>query len=168
LEPIRIAVLTISDRCAAGEAEDLSGPTLVELFREAGHKVGIVAVVPDERKQIASALKRWSDEGLIDVIVTTGGTGLAPRDVTCEVTRKIVDRDLPSVSAYLMIEGLKKTPFAALSQPFAGIRLHTLIVNLPGSPGGAKDGGLALLPILSHLLEVMQGVQDSHPTLEQV
>ena len=164
MDPIRIAVLTISDRCANGEAEDLSGPTLVELFREAGHNIRLVAVVPDDRKQIASALKRWPDEDLVDVIVTTGGTGLSPRDFTYEVTRKLVDRELPSLSTYLMIEGLKKTPFAALSQLCVGIRAHTLIVNLPGSPSGAKDGGLALLPLLPHMVGVMQGEPDGHPT----
>lgn len=164
MEPIRVAILTISDRCAAGESEDVSGPTLVELMRAAGHQVSILAVVPDQRKQIGAALKNWSDEGLVDLIVTTGGTGLSPRDMTCEVTRKVVDRELPSISTYLLIEGLKKTPFAPLSQLAAGIRACTMIVNLPGSPAGARDGANALIPLLPHAIAVLRGETSTHPS----
>jgi molybdenum cofactor synthesis domain-containing protein len=166
LESIRVAVLTVSDRCAAGTDEDISGPTLVEAFREAGHQVALMAVVPDDRKQIAAALKRWSDERLVDVIVTTGGTGLSPRDVTPDVTRKVVDRELPSIAMYLLIEGMKKTQFAALSQACAGIRAGTLIVNLPGSPAAAKEAVSALLPILPHAASVIAGEPDGHPSTD--
>jgi len=163
LESIRVGVLTVSDRCASGEAEDISGPSLVVMLREAGHQVALLAVVPDDRKQISAALKRWSDESLVDLIVTTGGTGLSPRDVTADVTRKVVDRDLAGLSTFLLIEGLKKTPFAALSQPCVGMRGRTMIVNLPGSPAGAKEGLAALLPLLGHAIGVMVGEAESHP-----
>jgi len=160
---IRVGVLTISDRCSKGEAPDGSGAVLCEIFGAAPYQVSLYAIVPDDRKIIGGALKRWSDEDLADIIVTTGGTGLSPKDVTADATRRILDCEAPGIATMLLVEGLKSTPLAPLSQGVAGIRGGTLIVNLPGSPTAAKQGAEALLPLLPHAVDVIQGRDQSHP-----
>jgi len=160
---VRIAVLTISDRCSRGEAADVSGASLCEIFSEAPFHVALYAVVPDSVKMVAGALKRWSDDGLCDVIVTTGGTGLSPRDVTVAATRKAIDRELPGLAFLVLLEGLKKTPLAALSQGIAGARGSTIIVNLPGSPAAVRETAGALAAVLPHAVQVMAGDDRDHP-----
>jgi len=156
----RAGVLTISDRCAAGEAEDVSGQVLEDALREAGYEVVRRAIVPDERALIAGWLRDACDT--CDLILTTGGTGFAPRDVTPEATREVLEREAPGIAELLRLEGLKKTPFAALSRGVAGIRGRTLIINLPGSPRAVREGLEVLLPLLPHAIELILEQPTSH------
>ncbi|BDI32220.1 molybdenum cofactor biosynthesis protein [Capsulimonas corticalis] len=162
---VRVGVLTISDRCAAGEQEDVSGPAIKNALAGDPFVIALYAVVPDDRKQISDTLKRWCDDLQIDIILTTGGTGFAERDVTPEATRKVIERDAPNISQYLLIESVKKSPFAALSRGAAGARGRTLIVNLPGSPTGAGECATILKPILPHAAEILRGTAAGHPTV---
>lgn len=151
-------MLTISDRCAAGKAEDVSGQVLEEAMRTAGYEVVRRATLPDERELIAGWLREACD--VCDLILTTGGTGFAPRDVTPEATRDVIEREAPGIAELLRLEGLKKTPFAALSRGVAGIRGRTLIINLPGSPRAVRESLDVLLPLLPHAIDLIQ----EHPT----
>lgn len=160
---IRIGVLTVSDRCSQGEQQDLSGPAIQTALPPEGFVVVLQAIVPDEKKAIAETLRRWCDEFTCDVILTTGGTGFSPRDVTPEATQKVLERQAANLSQFLLLEGLKHTPFAALSRGLAGTRGRTLIVNLPGSPAGAGDGVRNLLPLLPHAVAVLRDEATDHP-----
>ncbi len=153
----RVAILTVSDRGAAGEREDLGGPLIAELAAAAGHTVTARAVVPDEREGIAERLRAWADAGLADVIVTTGGTGLTPRDVTPEATRDVAEREALGIAVALVVSGLQHTPFAALTRGVAVTRGRTLIVNLPGNPKAVREGMEVLLPLLDHVSELLAG-----------
>lgn len=161
---IRVGVLTVSDRCSAGERDDLSGPAIKDSLPADQFVVALEAIVPDDKKIIAETLKRWADEYECDVILTTGGTGFSPRDVTPEATAKVLEREAPSISQFLLWESLKQTPFAALARGVAGIRGATLIVNLPGSPSGAKDNTASLVPLLPHAVDVLRVRETDHPT----
>jgi molybdopterin adenylyltransferase len=163
--PIRVGVLTVSDRCDRGERADLSGPAIQSELAEEPFVVALYAVAPDERKVISETLKRWSDNFAVDVILTTGGTGFSPRDVTPEATSRVVDRDAPNISLYLLSEGVKISPMAALSRAIAGIRKQTLIVNLPGSPAGARQCTQWLRPLLPHAVAVLRGAGQDHPVM---
>ena len=164
MDPIRVAILTVSDRCSRGEAEDKSGPAIAEaLSAGASCRVAEKQIVPDDPAEIAAVLAKWADSGACDLILTTGGTGFSPRDTTPEATRRVIERDAPNLAQFLLMEGLKSTPFAALSRGVAGIRGRTLIVNLPGSPAGARDSTMALLPLLPHAIDVLKAQETGHP-----
>ncbi len=153
------AVLTVSDRSFRGERPDAGGPLVAELLRKAGYDVRETALVPDEQPQIEAMLKKLADEGRMDLIVTTGGTGFAPRDVTPEATIAVCQRLTPGIPEAMRYASLAITPRAMLSRAAAGIRGRTLIINLPGSPKAARENLEAVLPALEHGLEMLQGQQ---------
>ena len=153
----RIGILTVSDRGARGEREDRSGPALAEaILALPGAEVVAQAVVPDERPEIEAALRRWVAEGL-DLILTTGGTGFSPRDVTPEATRAVIEREAPGLAEAMRAESLRITPHAMLSRAVAGMAGSTLIVNLPGSPKAACENLRTLLAALPHGLDKLRG-----------
>jgi molybdenum cofactor synthesis domain-containing protein len=154
---IRTAIITLSDKGSKGEREDESGRTIREMVSSIGADVRHYEVLPDERQLIAAALARLADSGAIDLILTTGGTGVAPRDVTPEATREVIDRDLPGMSEAMRAESLKKTPHAMISRAAAGIRKQTLIVNLPGSPRAVRENLAVILPALIHAIKKIKG-----------
>ncbi len=157
----RVGVLTISDRAYRGEAEDRSGPTLVHLVQEhLGWEVAQTAVVPDERAQIATVLRRWADEEDLALILTTGGTGFAPRDVTPEATRDVIEREAPGLVEAMRQASLQVTPHAMLSRAVAGIRGRTLIVNLPGSPKAVREQFAVIRPALPHAVRLLREVPE--------
>ena len=153
----RAVVVTVSDRGARGEREDLSGPAVARQLADAGFDIVARPVVPDEMDAVAEMLIRWSDGGGTDLVVTTGGTGPAPRDVTPEATLKVVERTVPGMAEAMRAAGLLKTPSAMLSRGVVGIRGTTLIVNLPGRPKGAQESLAAILPVIPHALMKIQG-----------
>jgi len=152
---MKAAVLTVSDRCAAGAQADVSGPTVVRILAHAGIAVAANAIVPDEVGEIAHALRRHAAEAAL--VVTTGGTGLAPRDVTPEATALVCERLVPGLAERMRAAGLAETPYAALSRAVCGTLGATLIVNLPGSPAGAETSLRAILPLLPHALRLLAG-----------
>ena len=154
---LRVAILTVSDRSSAGLREDTVGPRLVETIRANGMEVAWTAVVADERAEIESALRSWSDEHKADLILTTGGTGLSPRDVTPEATEAIADRLVPGMGEAMRTASMLKTPHAMISRAVGAVRGRTLIVNLPGSPKGALENLEAVLPAVEHAVAKIQG-----------
>jgi molybdenum cofactor synthesis domain-containing protein len=151
----RALVLTISDSASIGKREDLSGPEAKRILQEAGFEVAPVEVLPDERAQIEARLRKASEENF-RLVVTSGGTGLSPLDVTPEATLAVIDREVPGISELMRFESLKITPRAALSRAAAGIRQATLIINLPGSVKGVRECLAAVRPILPHAVETLK------------
>jgi molybdopterin adenylyltransferase len=158
---IRFGILTLSDRSARGDRADLSGPALAELIQSQNWSVAKQAILPDDESAIRAKLIEWADSGEVDVILTTGGTGFAPRDVTPEATRAVIQRDAPGLAESMRAESMKKTPHAMLSRAVAGIRGQTLIVNLPGSPKGAVENLQTVLPVLTHAIQLLTDDPDS-------
>ncbi len=154
---IRAAILTISDKGSRGERIDQSGPALARWLAERGVEIAASAIIADERTLIAGALRQWSDSQEADLILTTGGTGLSPRDVTPEATLQVVDRVVPGFSEAMRAASLAKTPHAMLSRAVCGIRSRTLILNLPGSPAGAMENLEAVWPAVPHAIRKLQG-----------
>jgi molybdenum cofactor synthesis domain-containing protein len=162
---IQFGILTLSDRSSSGERADESGPALAVLIHAQNWSVTKQAILPDNESAIRATLIEWADSGEIDVILTTGGTGFAKRDITPEATRAVIERDAPGLAETMRAESLKKTPHAMLSRAVAGIRGHTLIVNLPGSPKGALENLQTILPVLHHAIQLLTddpGSEASH------
>src|SRR4051794_23541392 len=154
----RVAILTISDRSAAGLRDDASGQVIREMvLADLAAEIVAYEVVPDERPAIEAALIGWADRHAADLVLTTGGTGLAPRDLTPEATRAVIDREVPGIPEAMRAASLAKTPFAMLSRMAAGTRGQTLIINLPGSPKAVRENLAVVLPALSHGLEKLMG-----------
>ncbi len=155
---IRVGVLTISDLGAQGRREDVSGETIKEIVTERlGAEVAEYEIVPDERELIETVLVEWADVSKVDLILTTGGTGFSPRDVTPEATQAVIERQAPGLAEAMRSQGLQSTPHAMLSRAVAGIRGKTLIVNLPGSPKAVREGLEVILPAIPHAIEILRG-----------
>ena len=153
---IRFGILTLSDRSSRGEREDSSGPALARLIQANGWMLTRQDILPDDESAIRNILIDWADGSDLDVILTTGGTGFSPRDVTPEATRAVIDREAPGLAEAMRMESLKITPHAMLSRIVAGIRKKTIIINLPGSPKGAVENLQVVLPVLPHAVQLLR------------
>lgn len=154
---IKAGVLTVSDKGSQGQRKDESGEIIVRILEEQDFKVLKKEIVPDERQQIAEKLLRWVDRDKLSLIVTTGGTGLSPTDLTPQATADVIDYEVPGMAEAMRTASLKKTPHAMISRAKVGVRGGCLIINLPGSPGGVKDNLSVLLPALEHALLKLSG-----------
>ena len=166
MSSIRVAILTVSDRSARNERPDLSGPALQQLAQELGWQTVYSAIVPDVLEDIQRVMIAWCDlQGDVDLVLTSGGTGFAPRDITPEATLAVIDRNAPGLAEAMRQESLKITPHAMLSRAVCGIRRQTLIINLPGSPKAAVENLKILLPVLPHAVELLHNsssAEDHH------
>ncbi len=164
--PIRVGVLTVSDRAAAMEREDLSGPLIKQILKERlGWDTDLEAVIPDDFMEIKRALMKWADDAHMDLVLTTGGTGFAPRDITPEATRAAIEREAPGLAEAMRAASLRVTAHAMLSRAVAGIRGRTLIINLPGSPKAVRENLETILPALPHALALLReepGAEGGH------
>ena len=162
MEKIRIGLLIISDSSFSGERADLTTPLFERKIKNIGWELCLTAIVPDEQEKIIDILSEWADGLRVDVILTSGGTGFSPRDITPEATIKVLNRQAPGIAEFLRAEGLKTTPFSTLSRGVAGIRKTSLIINLPGNPQAAVDGLDLLCPVLPHAVQLMQNIKADH------
>jgi len=153
----RAGILTVSDRGARGEREDLSGKAIAEMLAVVSIEVAAYDIVPDEEDRIAAKILEFVDVRNLDLVITTGGTGVSPRDVTPEATRRVMDREIPGMAEAMRQESARKTPHAMLSRAVAAIRRQSLVINLPGSPKAARENLQAILPALEHALEKIKG-----------
>ncbi len=153
---IRFGILTLSDRSSRGEREDASGPALAQLIRAQNWLIAKQHILPDEESAIRAILAEWADSGEFDVVLTTGSTGFAARDVAPEATRAVIQREAPGLAETMRAESLKMTPHAMLSRAIAGIRGRTLIINLPGSPKGAVENLQTVIPVLPHAVQLLK------------
>lgn len=159
---MRVAILTISTAASRGDRADTSGDTIEAWVTEHAHELAARAVVPDDSLQIVDALTTWADADQADLILTTGGTGLSPTDITPEATRAVLDREAPGIAERIRVLSLSSQPRAALARGLAGVRYKTLIVNLPGSVSGVRDGLAALDPIVAHAVAIVRGDATDH------
>lgn len=153
----RVGVLTLSDKGSRGERVDTSGPAIADALGNERYEIAKTAIIPDEAAEITETLKNWADGERLALILTTGGTGVSPRDVTPQATKAVLDYEIPGMAEAMRTASLAKTPNAMLSRAVAGVRGATLIINLPGSPKGARENLEAVLPALSHALEKIAG-----------
>ena len=161
-------ILTVSDKGSRGEREDLSGPEIRRIVEDLGFRVEASEIVPDEADQVERKLIEFADGKQLDLILTTGGTGLSPRDVTPEATRRVLEREIPGIAEAMRTEGYRITPFAMLSRALAGVRCRSLIVNLPGSPRAVRENLQIIAPVLNHALEKIQGdPRDCSTTIQE-
>jgi molybdopterin adenylyltransferase len=159
---ISVAILTVSDGVSAGVREDLSKTAIEEAIRDVDCEVLYRAVVPDEKDRIAAKLKEWCDVNRVDLVLTTGGTGFAPRDVTPEATRMVIEREAPGLGEAMRAATLAAVPTSMLSRSIAGVRNRTLIVNLPGSPKGCSECLEVIMPVLPHGISLLKGETGQH------
>ncbi len=162
MSSLRVAVLTISDAGARGDRADASGDAIVAWAAARGDQVVERSLVPDEAARIGAVLSRWADDDAADLVLTTGGTGLTPRDVTPEATRSVLEKEAPGIAEALRFAVYPRFPRAALSRGIAGVRKRTLVVNLPGSPGGVRDGLAILAEIVDHAVQLVRGERTGH------
>ena len=159
---MRVAILTVSDSVMKGTRDDTSGQAIADWCARLGHDVPARETVSDETSEIVPLLTRWCDSGDIDLVITTGGTGLSPRDVTPEATKAVIDRDANGIAEYVRAQSFGSFPRAALSRGIAGVRASTLVINLPGSTSGVNDSLRAIEPIIGHAVDVVAG-RNAHP-----
>lgn len=154
---MKVGIITASDKGHAGERIDESGPVIAEILKQTGAEIADYTIVPDEREIISANLKRMADELGIDLILTTGGTGFSPRDLTPEATLDVIERQVPGIPEAMRANNLQATPRAMLSRAVAGIRNQTLIINLPGSPRGVRESLAVILPVIPHAIQILKG-----------
>lgn len=159
---IKVGIITVSDTCSAGKRKDESGGFLKKNVAELGWSTVSYLVIPDQEKTIKDTLVQLADKQKVDLILTTGGTGLSPRDVTPEATRKVIKKEIPGISEVMRMKSLDKTPYAILSRGLSGFRKETLIINLPGSLKGVKECLRIILPVIPHALEIIKGKGNEH------
>ncbi|HUE82808.1 MAG TPA: MogA/MoaB family molybdenum cofactor biosynthesis protein [Pyrinomonadaceae bacterium] len=155
--PIGAAVITVSDACSRGERVDASGEALVELLRDLGAEIVATKIVSDDLEPLVETLRQFTDQPEVNLVITTGGTGVAPRDNTPEATLRVIEREAPGLAEAMRLETLKHTPMAMISRGVCGIRSGTLIINLPGSPKGVRESFAVIRPVLGHAVGLLAG-----------
>jgi molybdopterin adenylyltransferase len=163
MSQIRAVVITVSDACSRGERKDLSGETLLQLLKEIDAEIVAATIVPDDREPLSETIRAFADRADVNLVITTGGTGFAPRDHTPEATLAVIERAAPGLSEAMRMETLRQTPMAMISRGVCGIRSNTLIVNLPGAPRGVSESFAVIKPVLKHAIALLVGDSPSHP-----